>query len=95
MKNETLEALYKVAIIDKALPLGTMAEEEASELIQGLCKLRRGKGNINNIIEEAIDTIGGAMLLLIHLDVKWYEIETGILRKMQRTLHRHAETGEL
>lgn len=95
MKEETISILMSVVAIDLALPLGTVAEEEASELIKELCKMRRGKGSIARIHDEAIDTIVGALTLLFHIGVPWDQIEEGIVAKAQRTLRKYAETGEL
>lgn len=95
MKEETISILMRVVAIDLALPLGTIAEEEASELIREICKMRRGKGSIARIHEEAIDTIVGALTLLFHMGVPWDKIEESIVAKARRTLRRYAETGEL
>lgn len=95
MKNETIRNLLEVSIAHKCLPLGTMAEEEALKLISTLCLARRGKARSEDVIEEAVDTIVGSLVLLLHLDVSWTTVEKLIAIKTERMLHRYAETGEL
>lgn len=42
----------------------TLIEEECTEILKEICKLRRGKGRRENLIEETIDVITASLVFL-------------------------------
>ena len=95
MSPKLRKLLGEVARLDRQLPLGTVAEEEFSEMLQELCKVRRHKGNLEALREEAIDVLVGTYTLLMMLSVSDVDIEAGMIRKCERTLERYETKGEL
>lgn len=68
--------------------------EECSELIKELMKAKRGKGNVDNMVEEACDVLTTVLVFLKQYDVSEDTIRRNVIFKCNRALHRYSEKKE-
>lgn len=71
----------------------SLIEEECSELIQAICKLRRNKGSRENLAEESCDIMVTCLVYLRQLGWTPEMIYDQMMFKLDRQLERH-ERGE-
>jgi NTP pyrophosphatase (non-canonical NTP hydrolase) len=71
-----------------------VAVEEFSELIKEICKNKRGRDNINNIIEEMADCYIMLEQLTIIFGIKYKDINDVIDEKLARLENMIAERSE-
>lgn len=72
----------------------TVAIEEFSELIKEICKNKRGRDNLNNIIEEMADCYIMLEQLTIIFGIKYKDINDVIDEKLARLENMIAERSE-
>ncbi len=89
MKQEQLRQLCKIIEAYGAEAQLNIAEEECSELIQAICKHKRGLGHIADIVDELADVEIMVNQLKIIFDC-FGEVEDRIDFKIKRQLERIA-----
>jgi NTP pyrophosphatase (non-canonical NTP hydrolase) len=72
----------------------TVAVEEFSELIQEICKSKRGKDNVDNIIEEMADCYIMLEQIKIIFGIKNSEIYSVMEANLERLKNRLDEVSE-
>jgi NTP pyrophosphatase (non-canonical NTP hydrolase) len=72
----------------------TVAVEEFSELIKEICKSKRGKDNVDNIIEEMADCYIMMMQLEIIFDIEYDDLDKMVDKKLIRLKNRLLERNE-
>lgn len=70
----------------------TVAVEEFSELIKEICKNKRGRDNLENIIEEMADCQIMLAQIQIIFDINAEEISNKVIEKLERLEKRLAES---
>lgn len=94
--SELERKLKRLGVIDRALPLGTMVEEESSEFVKELCKIRRGKGSPTaDLYAELFDVIASSMVMAADRGHDIYSILKRVERKVDRALDRYSKNGEI
>ena len=72
----------------------TVAVEEFSELIKEICKNKRGRDNLENIIEEMADCQIMLAQIQIIFDINAEEISNKVIEKLERLEKRLAESED-
>lgn len=73
----------------------TILEEECTEVLKEICKIRRGKGDERHLCEECVDAINSALAMLYGHGMTEDQIKLTMEQKYIRALTRNAETGEI
>lgn len=68
--------------------------EECAEFAKEVTKMRRHKGSITHVLEEANDILAALMVLFYRYDVQWSELEAYCAMKWQRAIDRYNDHGE-
>lgn len=89
--NEAAIKILKKEKVDQ----WTFVIEEIGELLQARGKYLRGKGPLEDIVEEACDVLNSVYFLLYLIGVSDSEIEARRKAKMDRMIERYLKKGEI
>lgn len=72
----------------------TLIEEECTEILKEICKLRRGKGKRENLIGETIDVITASLVFLKQMGHSNELIESDVRHKLNYAIHQDNSLGK-
>lgn len=72
----------------------TLVEEECTEILKEICKLRRGKGKRENLVGEAIDVITTSLVFLKQMGYLSELIESDIRYKLNYAINQDNSLGK-
>lgn len=91
MRIEELGSIVAVEDFDQTL----VVEEECVELLKEICKLRRGKGVRENLVEETVDVITACLVYAGVCGVDVDYILDHAHTKIDRAIERYRKSGEM
>lgn len=86
---------FQVIIADEDFDQTVVVEEECTELLKEICKLRRGKGDREHLMEETIDVVTACMTYNQVCGGSLEDLIEKAVRKVNRAIREYEVTGKL